>query len=161
MCDELKLPKNMIKYDNEKELKNEIINVMNCLDKINEGINILSNRGISKEQIEEILKNKLIKLKGNNLYNIETKIDTDQDTNKIYQNMYNALYNYLYIKEFDHYQINQPINYKDNSFLYLINVYYRLYQQIINIKYDDKDNIYVNIDENKLKKYSKLKNFQN
>lgn len=159
LINEFKLSKDMIKYENEKEIINEIIEVMNYLDKIYEGINELRSKGALDDEIKEILINKLIKLDSENSYTINEKIDKDKDKNEIYKNMFQFLFNYLFIKQLDYFQFNQPINYQDNSVLYLINIYYRLYQQLVITEYKDND-IYVILNEKKLIKFSKLKKYK-
>ena len=62
----------------------------------------------------------------------------------------------MFINDFQYYGLNQPIDYKYNSTIYLIDVFYRIYYNTTNLSKWGKLN-YVNINENQMKKVYSLK----
>jgi len=70
----------------------------------------------------------------------------------------NFLFKYLYIKDFDNFQNNQPISYKQNLTLYYNYVMYSIYELAIQL---DDSGEKVIIKESKLFIYSTLNNFHN
>jgi len=56
----------------------------------------------------------------------------------------------MFIKGFEYYELNQPIDYKTNPIIYLINIFYKVYE--ITTKVIKRYNkIYVSINEEKMK----------
>ena len=62
---------------------------------------------------------------------LNKKIEVDMDT--LINNMKGFLFKYIYIKEFEFFQMNQPVSYKNNLTLYFNYILYLLYETAIQV----------------------------
>ena len=62
---------------------------------------------------------------------LNKKIEVDMDT--LINNMKGFLFKYIYIKEFEFFQMNQPVSYKNNLTLYFNYIIYLLYETAIQV----------------------------
>ena len=62
---------------------------------------------------------------------LNKKIEVDMDT--LINNMESFLFKYVYIKEFEFFQMNQPVSYKNNLTLYFNYILYLLYETAIQV----------------------------
>ena len=154
--EEMEIPKDLVLFEDDENLINEIKKALESLELICEEI---KNIQIDKKlTVKQILRSKLIK-KGD-IFIIEEKNTTDDNLQNIYNNIYNFLFYYLYINEFQYFENNQPLDYDNNSTAYLINVFYRIYYNTINLSHYGKSK-FVRIDENVMKKIYSMKKFKN
>lgn len=65
----------------------------------------------------------------------------------------------MFIKDFQHYVLNQPIDYNHNLVLYLINLFYRVYENTIKISKTSKQ-IFIKINEEKMRKLYTLRSYK-
>ena len=155
LCKELNISDKDIIFSDEKEILNEIIQTINSLELIYERINKIKIDELTKE---EILKSKIIKNK-DNFYLIEEKKTDNNDLQIIYKNIYTFLFNYVFINNYQYYGVNQPLDYNYNTIIYLINIFYRIYDNTTIIVKKGRGQ-FVLIDENKMKKISYLKSLK-
>ena len=154
--EEMEIPKDLVLFEDDENLINEIKKALESLELICEEI---KNIQIDKKlTVKQILRSKLIK-KGD-IFIIEEKNTTDDNLQNIYNNIYNFLFYYLYINEFQYFENNQPLDYENNSTVYLINVFYRIYYNTINISHYGKSK-FVRIDENVMKKIYSMRKYKN
>jgi len=165
-------------FENENDIINSIIKAINNLEEVFQNIKEIEKQKLEeiekkklkeKEKIElkevvekkfeEMLKNKTIKNK-DNLYTIEKKRSKDEDEQKVYDNIYEFLFNFMFIKEFEYYQLNQPIDYKINPIIYLINIFYKVYEITTNVT-KRYNKTYVSINEEKMRKIYTIRNYIN
>ena len=74
--------------------------------------------------------------------------------------MYELLFYFAFINEYQYYSENQTINFENNCTLYLINLFYRIYNNVTFISRWGKLN-YVNIIEEKMKKLYDMRTYKN
>ena len=66
----------------------------------------------------------------------------------------------MFIQGFEYYELNQPIDYRTNPIIYLINIFYKIYE--ITTKVTKKYNIiYVPINEEKMEKLYSIRTYKN
>ena len=157
--EEMDIPKDLILFEDDDNLINEIKKALESLEFICEEI---KNIHIDKKlTVKQILRTKLIKNGENgDIFVIEEKNSSDDKLQNIYNNIYNFLFYYLYINEFQYFENNQPLDYENNSTVYLINVFYRIYYNTINISHYGKSK-FVRIDENVMKKIYSMRKYKN
>lgn len=154
--EEMEIPKDLVLFEDDDNLINEIKKALESLEFICEGI---KNIQIGKKlTVKQILRTKLIK--NGDIFKIEEKNTTDYKLQNINNNIYNFLFYYLYINEFQYFEINQPLDYDYNSSVYLINVFYRIYYNAINLSHYGESK-FVRIDENIMKKIYSMRKYKN
>ena len=135
-------------FENEKELVERFFVVLDILIKANEEI-----QKLEKKEKLKILTYNLVKKK-RNMRTFYSKKDTGDETiNKINNNLFDFLNDYLPIKGFDNFIVNQPINSEDNSILFMIYIYHKLFEHLVEITSRGKK---LKIIEYKLKKINEL-----
>ena len=85
---------------------------------------------------------------------LNKKIEVDMDT--LINNMKGFLFKYIYIKEFEFFQMNQPVSYKNNLTLYFNYIIYLLYETAIQV--NETENT-ITFRKKKLLTYSSLLDF--
>ena len=151
--------KDVYLFEDDKDILTHYINSMDALDNIHDNIiNLKKTKNMKDEEIKRLLTFKLKKQKDNK-YNIENKISKEKDINDLYNNILKFLNLYLYIKEFDYFSLNQPVDYKDNQSLFYIFCFYKLYENIVIVNYN-KDNINIFLNVTKIKIFSLLKEYR-
>ena len=152
---EFKIPKDIIIFEDDKSIIEEIKSAINHLELISGIIDKIKKENLIKN---EILKTKIKKDK-DGLYNIEEKHDNNEDLNNIYNNIYYFLFYYILINSFQCYNHNQPIDYHYNSTIYLMNIFFRIYYDIVDLKKWYKSS-YLVINEKIMKKFYSLKEYK-
>ena len=152
---EFKIPKDIIIFEDDKSIIEEIKSAINHLELISGVIDKIKKENLIKN---EILKTKIIKDK-DGLCNIEEKHDNNEDLNNIYNNLYYFLFYYIHINSFQCYNHNQPIDYHYNSTIYLMNIFFRIYYDIVDLKKWYKSS-YLVINEKIMKKFYSLKEYK-
>ena len=154
---EFDIPQNIFMFDDDKAIIEAIKNALNSLEKINAQI-----KDIDIEDIDHkiILKNKIIENEIGFVVEKKKAKITQKNLQEIYNNMYEFLYYFTFINEYQYYSENQAINFENNYTLYLINLFYRIYNNVTFISKWGKLS-YVNIIEEKMKKLCDMKKFKN
>ena len=98
---------------------------------------------LSKKEFKDILTYKYRKDNKNNSVLIDFDIDKKieilnkkikkEDMDTLINNMKGFLFKYIYIKEFEFFQMNQPVSYKNNLTLYFNYIIYLLYETAIQV----------------------------
>lgn len=152
---ELKLSDDIIMFEDEDNLIDEFKNAIDNLEIIYEEINNFKMENLPNSKI---LKSKIV-LYENNLYTIEKKSSENETLQKIYDNIHDFLIYYLFVDNFQYYGENQPIDYNNNSVIYIINLFYRLFSNTTKLsKWGEAK--YVSVDEDKMEKIFFLKKYK-
>ena len=78
----------------------------------------------------------------------------------LYQEIMNFLKNYIYIKNFDYFVPNQPINLQLNKTLYLFHIFYKFYEYIVDVNIKD-EKITITLNMQKMNIFENMKEFVN
>ena len=145
-------------FESQTQLTDRFFNSLNNLYHIYQVIQKLDKEKYDQKEKVKILTYKIRKLKGN-LKTIYKKDKCDNENiNKINEYSFDFLNDYLPIKEFNYFVENQPINFKDNKILFIIYIYHKLFEHLIEVKSKSKS---ITILEYKLKKIYELKLYWN
>ena len=145
-----------IMFEDEDNLIEEFKNSIDSLENIYEDI---KNFKLENIQNSKILKCRII-LNDNKLYTIEKKTaENNEALQKIYDNIHNFLIYYIFIDNFQYYGENQPIDYNNNSVIYIINLFHRFFSNTTKLSKWGRAK-YVNIDEDKMEKIYALKKYK-
>ena len=154
---EFNLSDDFLIFEDDETIIEEIKNSINNLELIHENLKDIKIDNLTRTQI---LKSKIIQ-DDKGLSTVEKKEDNN---NEKLQNIYNSIYDFLlyfiFIDNFQYYGINQSIDYKTNSTIYLINIFYKIFDNTTKLSEWGGAN-YVNIDEVKIKKLYSLKKLKN
>ena len=145
-------------FESQTQLTDRFFNSLNNLYHIYQEIQKLDKEKYDQKEKIKILSYKIRKLKGN-LKTIYKKDKYDNENiNKINENSFDFLNDYLPIKDFNYFVENQPINFKDNNILFIIYIYHKLFEHLVEVKSKGKS---ITIIEYKLKKIYELKLYWN
>ena len=81
-------------------------------------------------------------------------------TKRLYQEIMKFLENYIYIKNFDYFVPNQPINLKLNKTLYLFHIFYKFYEYIVDVNIKD-EKITITLNMQKMNIFENMQKFVN
>ena len=154
---EFDVPQGYFMFDDDKTIIEAIKNTLNSLEKINEQIKNIDIENIDKKII---LKNKIIKSGRDFVVEKKRAKKKQENLQEIFNNMYEFLFYFTFINDYQYYSENQTINFENNHTLYLINLFYRIYNTVTFISKWGKLN-YVNIIEEKMKKLCDMKKYKN
>ena len=145
-------------FESQVQLTDRFFNSLNNLYHIYQEIQKLDQEKYVQKEKVKILTYKIRKLKGNMKTMYKKDKCDNENINKINEYSFDFLNDYLPIKEFNYFVENQPINFKDNNILFIIYIYHKLFEHMVEVKSKGKS---LTILEYKLKKIYELKLYWN
>ena len=145
----------MIIFENDEKIIKEIKETFKYLDKSIDIFNEIKEAD-KKFKIED-LKFK-IAIDNKNNYSVIRRKDENMEINNLCKNIFEVLKFYVYIKQYDYFLLNQPVDYKRNQTLYLFHIFNKLYNSIIEFNNDENT---INIIESIFVIYGAMKKFKN
>jgi len=115
----------MIIFENDEKIIKEIKETFKYLDKSIDIFNEIKEAD-KKFKIED-LKFK-IAIDNKNNYSVIRRKDENMEINNLCKNIFEVLKFYVYIKQYDYFLLNQPVDYKRNQTKKRQKIYYLLYR---------------------------------
>ena len=151
---------NKLLFNNDKEI---ILTLISCFQKLKNiciMVNVIKKEQKMKKELKSMLTFNLRKKEDEKCYYIIPKNGRKDITKRLYQEIMNFLKNYIYIKNFDYFVPNQPINLQLNKTLYLFHIFYKFYEYIVDVNIKD-EKITITLNMQKMNIFENMKEFVN
>lgn len=124
-------------FNDDNEIIQELTSCFKKLGKIYDLYKEIKNTKKMKNLIKILLTFNLGIKEDSSYYVIEKK-SKKEELNILYNSIFEFLKNYIYIKKMEYYKPNQPINIKNNKTLYLFHIFFKFFENVVNVNYKIK-----------------------